>query len=266
MTAAFRYEFLMQVRKRSMWIANGVVVLLLGLLSARGREVGDLLHDPDAKATVTSVAVAINLILPVVYGCFLADRLVRDDKLGVAAILDVTPSSGAGRLAGKYLGACAAAAVPLAIVYFGFVALYAATSGRPVAFAWAAAVFAVVIAPAVLFVGAFALVVPLLIPAPLFRVLFVGYWFWGNAITPDAMPTLASSLVTPVGSYPLQELFGYRGPAGDTELAGPAPGAVFNFLRPEATPATAWLSVGVLLALAILVLSAAPALRARTTR
>jgi len=260
-TAALRYEFRMQVRKRSMWIANGVAVLLLGLVSAR--QAGDTLHDPDARATMAATAVLVNLILPVIYGCFLADRLVRDDRLGVAPILDATPASPAGRLAGKYLGACAAVAIPPAIVYFGFAALYAATSGRPVALGWAAALFAVVVLPAVLFVGAFAFVVPLVIPAPLFRVLFVGYWFWGNAISPRQMPTLSNSLVTPIGSYPLQELFGYPEP-GTVELAGPVPGAMFNVLRPEATVVTAWLSVGVLLVLATLVLGAAPALRART--
>lgn len=261
MSAAFRYEFLMQVRKRSMWIANGVIVALLGLLSAR--TLGEVLDDPAARETMASTALLVNIILPIGYGCFLADRLVRDDRLGVAAILDATPGSAAGRLAGKYLGSCAAAAIPLAIVYFGFAALYAATAGRPVALAWAAALFAAVILPAVLFVGAFALVVPLLIPAPLFRVLFVGYWFWGNSISPEVMPTLAQSLVAPVGAYPVQELFGYHG-AG--QMAGPVPGAAFNFLRPEATAATAWLSIGVLLGLATLVLAAAPALRARTVR
>ncbi len=264
MTAAFRYEFLMQVRKRSMWIANGLIVLLLGLLSAR--TLGDILHDPAAKETMASTAFLINIILPIGYGCFLADRLIRDDRLGVAAILDATPGSAAGRLAGKYLGSCAAAAVPLAIVYFGFAALYAATAGRPVALGWAVAIFAVVVLPAVLFVGAFALVVPLLMPAPLFRVLFVGYWFWGNSISAESMPTLAQSLVTPVGSYPVQALFGYPKPDDGLTIAGPVPGAMFNVLRPEATAATAWLSIGVLLALATLVLTAAPALRARTTR
>jgi hypothetical protein len=264
MSAAFRYEFLMQVRKRSMWIANGLIVLLLALLSARG--LGDLLADPAAKQTMASTALLLNVILPTAYGCFLADRLVRDDRLGVAAILDATPAPAAGRLAGKYLGSCAAAAIPLAIVYFGFAALYAATAGRLVALGWAVALFAVVILPAVLFVGAFALVVPLLMPAPLFRVLFVGYWFWGNSINPKTMPTLASSLVTPVGSYPVQALFGYPEPGETATIAGPVPGAVFNFLRPEATTATAWLSIGVLLVLATLVLTAAPALRARTTR
>lgn len=264
MTAALRYEFRMQLRKRSMWITNGLVVLLLGLLGAR--QLGDVLDDPDAKATMAATALLVNIILPVAYGCFLADRLVRDDRLGVAPILDATPAPAAGRLAGKYLGTCAAATIPLAIVYFGFATLYAATSSRPDALGWAAAIFAAVILPAVLFVGAFALVVPLLMPAPLFRVLFVGYWFWGNSISPDQMPTLASSLITPIGSYPLQELFGYRGPDGTFTIAGPVPGAAFNFLRPEATPATAWLSIGVLLGLATLVLTAAPALRARASR
>lgn len=264
MIAALRYEFRMQVRKRSMWIANGLIVALLGLLSAN--QLGEVLDDPSAKFTMATAAFLVNLILPVGYGCFLADRLVRDDRLGVAPILDATPASTGGRLAGKYLGSCAAAAIPLAIVYFGFAVVYAATAGQPVALAWAAALFAVVIVPAVLFVGAFALVVPLLIPAPLFRVLFVGYWFWGNSIHPSAMPTPANSLLAPIGAYPIQEIFGYRGPDGTAEFAGPVPDAALNFLRPEATVATAWLSIGVLLAVAALVLGAAPALRARTTR
>jgi ABC-2 type transport system permease protein len=264
MTAALRYEFRMQARKRSMWIAYAVVVALLGLLSAS--QLGDALDDPSAKFTMATAAFMVNLILPVAYGSFLADRLVRDDKLGVAPILDATPASTASRLTGKYLGSCAAAAVPLAIIYFGFAVVYAATAGRPVALAWAAALFAVVTVPAVLFVGAFALVVPLLIPAPLFRVLFVGYWFWGNSIAPSWMPTPANSILSPIGAYPIQEIFGYRGPDGTVQFAGPVPGAALNFLRPEATAATAWLSIGVLLAVAALVLTAAPALRARTTR
>lgn len=261
MTAALRYEFRMQIRKRSMWISYAVIVALLALLG--GRTLGGVLDDPDAKQTMAMAALLFNIVLPVAYGCFLADRLVRDDRLGVAAILDATPTSAGGRLAGKYLGSCAAAAVPLAILYFGFAAVHAATAGGVVALAWAAALFATVILPAVLFVGAFALVVPLLIPAPLFRVLFVGYWFWGNSISPKGMPTLAQSIVAPAGTYPIQELFGYD---GGGQLAGPVPGAMFNFLRPEPSIATAWLSIGVLLALATLVLTAAPALRARTVR
>jgi len=263
MIAAARYELVMMLRRRSMWIVNGAIVLLLVLISVG--QLRDVFHDRDAQLAMARAAFLIQLVLPIGYGCLLADRLIRDARLGVAPLLDATPAPAAGRLAGKYLGVCAAAAVPLAVVYFGFAALYAATAGRPVALAWAAAAFAVVIAPAVLFVGAFALAVPLVVPAPLFRVLFVGYWFWGNLISPAAMPTTAQSVLEPVGGYPIQELLGWHGD-GAFNPAGPVPGASLNFLRPVASPATAWLSIAVLLAVAVLVLAGAQAFRARTTR
>ncbi|MEH1129706.1 hypothetical protein [Micromonospora sp. CPCC 206061] len=261
MSAVVRYEMVMMLRKRSMWITNAVIVLLLVLLNVRGWD--DVLRDPDVRETIASTVFLFNLMLPVGYGCLLADRLIRDTRLGVAPILDATPASPAARLVGKYLGVCAATTVPLAVVLFGFAAVYAVTAGQPVALAWAAVAFAVVVVPAVLFVGAFALTVPLIMPAPLFRVLFVGYWFWGNGISPTVMPTTSQSVLSPIGVYPNQELVGWR---GDFTVAGPVPGATLNFLRPEATTATAWLSIGVLIAAAALALGVAQALRVRTTR
>ena len=263
MIAAARYEMVMMLRKRSMWIVNGVIVLLLVLTSLSSFR--EALRDPDAQQSMARAAFLLNVLLPIGYGCLLADRLIRDTRLGVAPLLDATPTPAMGRLAGKYLGVCVAAAAPLAVVHFGFAILYSVTAGRPVALAWAAAGFAVVIAPAVLFVGAFALAVPLVMPAPLFRVLFVGYWFWGNLIGPTAMPTTAQSLLEPAGGYPIQELLGWHGDGAFTP-AGPVPGASLNFLRPEPSPATAWLSIALLLALAALVLAGAHALRTRTTR
>ncbi|HVQ93560.1 MAG TPA: hypothetical protein VMU51_21155 [Mycobacteriales bacterium] len=255
-----RYELRMMLRKRSMWISMAIIVGLLSLTAFR--QISDAVRDNDARGVMTTVALLVNIFLPVGYGSLLADRLVRDQLLGVAPILDATGGSALARLFGKYLGVCAAAAVPLATVYFGFAVVYTVVSGRPAGLAWALAAFAVVLLPAVLFVGAFALAVPLIMPASLFRVLFVGYWFWGNAITPATMPTLANSLVSPIGGYPLSALLGYR----DTVSAGPTPGASLNFLRPQPTPATAWLSIAVLFALAALALYAAHAIRARTTR
>ena len=52
-----------------------------------------------------------------IFGIVLADRLVRDRKLGVAELLDSTPADPGPRLVGKYLGVCAATAVPLELLY-----------------------------------------------------------------------------------------------------------------------------------------------------
>lgn len=91
--------------------------------------------------------------------------------------------------------------------------------------------------------------------------LFVGYWFWANLVHPAIMPTLNHTMLRPVNGYVLDALF-----QADGTLAGPVPGAALNLLRPALTPATAWGSVAVLLVMAVLALTGARALLARTTR
>lgn len=259
LAAAARYELRMQLRKWSMWITMAVIAALQ-LLITRG--LADNALDTDPKPAMVTLVLNTNLLLVVGYGCLLADRLIRDTRLGVAPILDSTPSSATGRLLGKYLGACAAGATPILLVHCGLTAGYAIVKGDQGIWGWSAATFGTMTVPALLFVGAFALAVPLFMPAPLFRVLFVGYWFWGNAIQPTLLPTLANSLVSPLGGYPAEALFGYA----DGDLAGSMPGATLNALRPTPTSTTAWLSIGLLLALAAVALAAARAARARETR
>ncbi|OHV39714.1 hypothetical protein BBK14_13665 [Parafrankia soli] len=263
--ASLRYEFRMQVRKPSVWIVPALTVVLFLLIG------GSLLRDlfdpdessDDARTTVVGLAVQVHTLLSIGYGCLLADRLVRDDRLRVAPILDATPARPSARLVGKYLGAGAATAVPILAVYFGFAAAYAVHTGAPDALGWALATCAVVIVPGLLFVAAFALAVPLIMPAPLFRVFFVGYWLWGNVVAPDMMPTLARTLIHPLGGYPLDALLDFHGIDGGDTWAGPVPGATLNFLRPDPTPTTAWLSIAVLLALAAVALAGGHAVRAR---
>ena len=153
----------------------------------------------------------------------------------MAPILDATPARRAPRLLGKYLGAAAATAIPILVVYCGLAVAYAVTPARRRALRLGAGHLRLVIVPGLLFVAAFALTVPLIMPAPLFRVLFVGYWLWGNVVAPDMMPTLARTLVHPIGGYPLNALLDFHGYDGDRHLSGPVPGATLNFLRPEPT-------------------------------
>lgn len=263
--ASLRYEFRMQIRKRSVWLVPALTIVLFLLIG--GSLLRDL-FDPnerplEARAAVVGLAVQVHGLLSIGFGCLLADRLVRDDRLRVAPILDATPSPTGARLVGKYLGAGAATAVPMLVVYFGFTTAYAVHTGAPDALGWALAALAVVMVPGLLFVAAFALAVPLIMPAPLFRVLFVGYWLWGNLVGPEMMPTLARTLIHPLGGYPLAGLLDFRGIDGQDTWAGPVPGATLNFLRPEVTPATAWLSIAVLLVLAAGALAGGHAVRAR---
>ncbi|SHN75622.1 hypothetical protein [Cryptosporangium aurantiacum] len=268
MIASLRYEFRMQVRKRSVWIVPALSVVLFLLIG------GSLLRDlfdpdeapADARTAVLGLAVQLHALLTIGFGCLLADRLIRDDRLRVAPILDATPARPGARLLGKYLGTAAATAIPILVVYFGFTAAYAVHTSAPEAFGWALVASGVVFVPGLLFVAAFALALPVVMPAPLFRVLFVGYWLWGNLVGPELMPTLAQTLVYPLGGYPLVALLDFHGIDGQQSLAGPVTGATLNFLRPNPTPSVAWLSIGVLLALAAAVLAGGHALRVRRAR
>lgn len=266
--AALRYEFRMQVRKRSVWLVPALTCVLFLLVG------GSLLRDlfdavearTVAKTAMLDLSLQLNVLLPIGYGCLLADRLIRDDRLRVAPVLDATPARPGLRLLGKYVGTAVATAIPIAVIYAALAAAYAVYWGQPTALSWALVGFAVVMVPGLLFVAAIALTVPLIMPAPLFRVLFVGYWVWGNLVGPDQMPTLAQSVIQPIGGYPVNALLDHYGGDGGAILSGPVPGAALNFLRPEPTALTGWLSIAVLFALAAAALAGGQALRARRIR
>jgi hypothetical protein len=260
--ATARYEALMQLRKPALWL--GSAGLLAVMVAASRSQVLGVAREPRAQVAVLDVTLATGFLLPLVAGCVLADRLVRDLRLGVRPLLDATPAGGGARLVGKYVGSCAAAATPGAGCLFGFAVVYGAVRADVGALGWAVLGFAAVTVPAVLFVGAFALLCPLVMPPPMFRVLFVGYWFWGNALSPEAMPTPNGTLLSPLGGYPARALLRYPG-HGITSVvrAGPVPHAMLNSLRPPPTPLTATLSIAVLIATAAAALVAAHALVTR---
>jgi ABC-2 type transport system permease protein len=227
------------------------------------------------RTAMVRAIIACDVPLPIGYAFLLADRLVRDHRLAVADLLDSTPSSRPGRLIGKYLGCAAGAAIPIAIVYFGFAVVFSLRHGSPAALAWALAMFASITGPALLFVGAVSLSCPLVMPAAVFRIGFVGYWVWSSYLVPPRwVPTLTQTVVYPMGGYPIQVFFGYRGGhgggqsggPGGNDWAGPVPGALFNLLRPAPSTATAGLSIGLLLALAGSCLTCAHLLRGHSHR
>ncbi|GAA2871571.1 hypothetical protein GCM10010517_31870 [Streptosporangium fragile] len=270
MIATLRYEFLMQVRRPVMWIVYALTVAVLlatgpgfSTLSLGGSDARD------AKTAMVLLAPIMMTLMPIVYGCMLADRLVRDRRLGVDAVLDTTPADRTGRLVGKYLGACAATAVPFLAAYFARALVYVVAEGRPSALGWAVAVFVTTVVPGLLFTGALALAGPLLMPPMLFRVLFVVYWFCFVVIPPSVLPSPSYSIISPEGDYMRYGL--YREGLAEGEVYRPSTAyaaldetGYFNFLRPDATPATALLWAALMLALALALLALVRLHAART--
>ncbi|MGI5486403.1 ABC transporter permease [Microtetraspora malaysiensis] len=256
-SAVCRYEFRMQIRKRSLWLSTaGLAVLIAFVQGDQGPRY--LPADADAARVMGSWALLFSMLLPIGFGMVLADRLVRDHRLGAASLLASLPTRPGALVAGKYAGSVAATAVPALLVLLVTAAGEFVHRGDPALFPSAVAAFAVVLLPGLAFVAAFALVCPLVLSAPLFRVLFAGYWFWGNLLGPNYLPSLTGTLLTPIGDYPASWLIGERA------LYAGAPGWL-SFLRPEPGGGAALLSIVLLAVLATPPLVFASPLLARRT-
>jgi len=263
LAAAARYELRMQLRKPTTWIATALpflVFALFAVLASDSTGLRQYRYETSPRVWMVDALGWFTPLLPMVFGIVLADRLVRDRKLGVAPLLDVTPAGRGARLAGKYLGACAATAVPVALIYLGVAVAFTVWRGRPAALLWGLATFAAIVVPLLLLVGALSFVGPQLMPTPLFRVLVVGVWFWAGSTEVDSqLPSLAGTVLSLTMDYPLKVFFGSEGAS-----AGPATGAALNFLRPQPSTGAALLSLALMLGIAAAMVAAARALDART--
>ena len=259
--ATTSYELRMQLRKPAIWIATVIPFGLYAVLAMMGTQnLERLTQETNPKTWMVETLGSFTPLLAMVFGFVLADRLVRDRKLGVAPLLDVTPSNRTTRLLGKYLGACTATAVPVALVYLIIGVVFAIWRERPAAVLWALATFAVVVLPLLLLLGALAFLGPQLMPTALFRALIVGIWFWAGATEVESQfPSLAATVLSLTMDYPQHVFFGSR------DAAGPFEGVALNFLRPQPTVGTALLSLALILAIAAVILAAARALRLRTS-
>lgn len=210
-SGALRYEFLMQARRWAVWIAIPLFVAW-GFVAFRT-------YVSLATGTVASTALwaagwslVAQQFAPIGFGILVADRLARDRRTGVGELLDTLPARPGERLLGKYLGSAAATLVPLLVVYVAGSVYVALDVGAPVAVPLGLLCFVTINLPGLLFVAALSVSVPAVLWVPLYQALFVGYWFWGNALSPDGpIPTISGTILTPIGWYMAAGFFGVRG-------------------------------------------------------
>jgi ABC-type Na+ efflux pump permease subunit len=200
-----RYEFRMQARRKAVWIVLGI----FGLLAFTGFS-GNWRMLGEAPTEYVSVgwAVQVQTFIPIAFGCLLADRVPRDGRFKVGELLETAPVPQGAWLVGKYLGATLATLVPILLTYSAGIA-YAVAKGHPEALPTALLAFLAVNLPGLLFVAAFSVSVPAVLPLPLYQSLFVGYWFWGNLLDPArGIPTLSGTWLMPIGEYAANGFFG----------------------------------------------------------
>lgn len=202
------YEYRMSLRRWGIWLAFGLLTMfyfftLLAPGDAPASYTKDLLMQEAAFSTFR-----LNLFMPVIAGIILADRLVRDQKLGVNELQNSTPLGWWQYILGKYFGGLLSILTP---VFLGILLL----SGGYLILGWPMLIlprmlvaFLVINVPAYAFITAFSLACPLVMPVRVYQILFTGYWFWGNFLNPNVFPTLADTLLTPGGKIAMEGFFG----------------------------------------------------------
>lgn len=205
----FRYEFRMSIRRLSVWLTFGILMVPYLTSAFTPPSLSERL--PAANEVISyagTFSFMLNLFTPVIAGILIADRLVRDRKLGVDELLHSTALPRWAYIAGKYFGALLSIAAPILLcsLLFGLITV---ASGAPLALLPAMALaFLGINLPALAFITAFSLACPLIMPVRVYQVLFTGYWFWGNFLSPRVLPTLNGTYLSASGVFAMNGLFG----------------------------------------------------------
>ncbi len=237
----------MSARRPGFWIAY-LLLFLFYLVTA----VTPATDGSDAVLTASQLwpeaghtVFMFNIFLPLLAGILVADRMRRDFHTSVRELQRSSSFEIPQYILAKYLGNLASVLLPMLLIILGVGASIIARGLAPLAFFWPLLVaFLTIAVPAHVFVVAFSLVCPLAMPLRVYQVLYTGYWFWGNLLSPKAFPTISDTPLNAVGQYPLQAYFDVLVDSTQPVQAG-------------FTPASALLNLVVLLVCAALALFAA---------
>jgi hypothetical protein len=217
-----------------MWIGYGLLGLFFAVTvfapSPEGYD--DFIQADRVWASAGHLVFMPNIFMPLLAGILAADRMQRDLRLGVRELQRSAPFSLSGYIAAKYLGVLASVLAPILLWSLGAGLLVIFRGQAPVEILWPLLLaFLSIAVPSHAFVVAFSLACPLVMPLRVYQVLFTGYWFWGNLLSPKAFPTISHTLLNAVGQYPLQGFFGMYMDSTDTAATGfTAPQAILNLL------------------------------------
>ncbi len=246
--AVFRYEYLMQIRRWGLWIGLLLTVGLFFFLLLR--TAGNPKAVPPEYTTqpwklATLLIGEFNLFAPIAAGILAADRFTRDRALGMGELLSTSLPLRAPLVLGKYVGSLLAIMTPPFILLVGSLAYMAVYFHQPAIFLTAPVVLLAVVVPSWLFVIAWSLIFPLVMPLRLYQVLFAGFWMWAAVVPPNRLPTINYSIFGVSGKYAHYAIF-LNDPTGS------------SYLRPPATVGWAIVNVALIVGLSVLALALIP--------
>jgi ABC-2 type transport system permease protein len=206
-----RHEFNMSIRRPGMWIAYGLLCLFYGVaVLVPGFEGSNKILLPDeVRREAGRLLLTFNVFMPLLAGILSADRIQRDFRNGVRELQNSTPVRITVYILAKYLGVLLSVLMPMFVWTLLIGLIIVATGQAPPSYIWFLLLaFLTMGVPAHAFVVAFSLACPLAMPLRVYQVLFTGYWFWGNFLSPQVFPTISDTLLNAAGLYSLQAFFG----------------------------------------------------------
>lgn len=245
-----RYEMRSARRRRSVLLAVLPTSGLALLLAFSSPSVN---HWADPVTRVAAATTLVNVLGSLGVAVALADGAAGTHGTGVEELLAATPSSPLARRIGGLLGPWQIALLPcvLTLVLFGARQSIAGASALPFLAALLGVVTVVV--PGALALTSLAQLLAALVPVTVARVAVVPVWYWATLLNPVLLPvpTLARTVLSPLGAYPA--VVWLRGPRTWTPHQGR------SWLTPPADDLSALASVLVTVAAAAVMLLAARA-------
>jgi len=241
------YEFNMSIRRAGLWIAYILLSLfyIFSIMMPSLDGSSDVILPEQIWPEAGHIIFMFNIFMPLLAGILSADRMQRDFRAGVSELQRSTPLSNRVYILAKYLGTLASVLAPMFLLSLVTGVLLVARGLAPLGFLWPYLLaFLSIAVPAHAFVVAFSLACPLVMPLRVYQVLFTGYWFWGNLLSPKAFPTISDTVLNAVGQYPLQAYFGmYTDSTHEVSGGFTPPEAVLNLFALAACITLALLAI-----------------------
>ncbi len=204
------HEFSMSVRRPGFWIAYILLAAfyVVSNLMSSANAAEDIVRPDQIWPEAGHQVFMFNIFLPLLAGILSADRIPRDVSTGIRELQRSTPLTVHAYILAKYLGVLLSVLLPMFLLVCVTGALTVMRGLAPSTFLWPLALaFLCIAVPSHAFVVAFSLAVPIILPLRIYQVLFTGYWFWGNLLSPQAFPTISDTVLNAAGQYPLQAFF-----------------------------------------------------------
>lgn len=220
LNGVFRYEYKMSIQRTGLLVIFALFTLFFIVTTFTQQEelLAGAAVEENLWSSASSFVMSINLFIPVVCGILASDRIVRDEKLSMRELLRTTSLTNRQYVLGKYLGVTLSeiTCILLMVVFTGisFFLIGFPVQIIPIGLLVSLAVNV----PAVLFVNAFSVMCPSLMPVRIYQILFTGYWYWGNYLNAEKFFSISDTILNVAGLYPLEGYWGivYGGARGYT--------------------------------------------------